>query len=238
MKMQLLVRIQESDLHVDDLKTRAESIPRESAALDAELAEAKDSLDRAKALHKELEKQQRHEELILEDKNNLLKKYDMQLFAVKTNKEYKAMLTEMDAVKADISSIEERILEILTDIDYATEEVASAEKTVREEEAAVRDNKIRLEKEMEEVRQELGKRRQMKQELIPGVDEDLYQLYEKIRKAKKNGPGAVPVLNDSCSGCYMQIPPQVVNELIAGDRIITCQSCSRILYWEENVRET
>ncbi len=236
--MQVLVRIQESDLQVDDLKARAESIPRESAALDADLAEAKDSLDRAKARYKDLEKQQRHEELILEDKNNLLKKYDTQLFAVKTNKEYKAMLAEMDAVKADISSIEERILEILTDIDYATEEVASAEKTVGDEEAAVHDRKIQLEKELEEVKQKLGERQQMKQELIPGVDEDLYQLYERIRKAKKNGPGAVPVVNDSCGGCFMQIPAQVVNELIAGDRIITCQSCSRILYWEENVRET
>ncbi len=235
--MQLLVRIQESDLQVDDLKARADSIPRESAALDAELAEAKDFLDGAKARHKELDKQQRHEELILEDKNNLLKKYDTQLFAVKTNKEYKAMLAEMDAVKADISSIEERILEILTDIDYATEEIASAEKTVREEEDAVRDNKIRLEKELQEVKQELDKRRQMRLELIPGVDEDLYQLYEKIRMAKKDGPGAVPVVNDSCGGCFMQIPAQVVNELIAGDRIITCQSCSRILYWQENVRE-
>jgi len=237
MNMQLLVRIQESDLQVDDLKARADSIPRESAALDAELAEAKDFLDGAKARHKELDKQQRHEELILEDKNNLLKKYDTQLFAVKTNKEYKAMLAEMDAVKADISSIEERILEILTDIDYATEEIASAEKTVREEEDAVRDNKIRLEKELQEVKQELDKRRQMRLELIPGVDEDLYQLYEKIRMAKKDGPGAVPVVNDSCGGCFMQIPAQVVNELIAGDRIITCQSCSRILYWQENVRE-
>ena len=235
--MQLLVRIQESDLQVDDLKARADSIPRESAALDAELAEAKDFLDGAKARHKELDKQQRHEELILEDKNNLLKKYDTQLFAVKTNKEYKAMLAEMDAVKADISSIEERILEILTDIDYATEEIASAEKTVREEEDAVRDNKIRLEKELQEVKQELDKRRQMRLELIPGVDEDLYQLYEKIRMAKKDGPGAVPVVNDSCGGCFMQIPAQVVNELIAGDRIITCQSCSRFLYWQENVRE-
>ena len=147
------------------------------------------------------------------------------------------MLAEMDAVKADISSIEERILEILTDIDYATEEIASAEKTVREEEDAVRDNKIRLEKELQEVKQELDKRRQMRLELIPGVDEDLYQLYEKIRMAKKDGPGAVPVVNDSCGGCFMQIPAQVVNELIAGDRIITCQSCSRILYWQENVRE-
>jgi len=236
--MQTLVRIQESDLETDDLKARAESIPRESAALDAELADAKDARNKAKGRLKELEKQQRHEELILEDKNTLLKKYDMQLFALKTNKEYKAMLAEIDTVKADISSTEETILEILTDIDYATEEIASAEKALQDEEAAVRDKKLQLEKELEEVKRKLSEREQLKQELIPRVDEDLYQLYERVRKAKKNGPGAVPIVNDSCGGCFMHIPAQVVNEVMAGNRIITCQSCSRILYWEENVRET
>jgi predicted nucleic acid-binding Zn-ribbon protein len=234
--MQTLVRIQESDLQVDDLKARAESIPRESAELDAELAEAKDSLERANARHKELDKQQRHEELLLEDKNTILKKYDTQLFAVKTNREYKAMLAEMGGVKAEISSIEEKILEILTDIDYATEEVAAAENHLQDEEAVVRDKKVDLEKELKEVTQNLEERGRQKQELIPSVDEELYQLYERIRTAKKNGPGAVPVVNDSCGGCFMQVPAQVVNEVIAGDRIITCQSCSRILYWKENVR--
>jgi predicted nucleic acid-binding Zn-ribbon protein len=236
MEMQTLVRIQESDLETDDLKARVESIPRESAALDAELADAKDSLSKAKERLKELEKQQRHEELILEDKNTLLKKYDTQLFALKTNKEYKAMLAEIDAVKADISSTEERILEILTDIDYATEEAASAKKGLQDEEALVHDKKLQLAKELEEVKRKLSEREQLKQELIPAVDEDLYHLYERVRKAKKNGPGAVPVVNGSCGGCFMQIPAQVVNEVMAGDRIITCQSCSRILYWKENVR--
>jgi predicted nucleic acid-binding Zn-ribbon protein len=237
MEMQTLVRIQESDLETDDLNARAEAIPRESAALDAELADAKDSLSKAKERLKELEKQQRHEELILEDKNTLLKKYDTQLFALKTNKEHKAMLAEIDTVKAEISSTEERILEILTDLDYATEERASAEKALQDEEALVRDKKLQLEKELEEVKRNLTEREQLKQELIPRVDEDLYHLYERVRRAKKNGPGAVPVVNDSCGGCFMQIPAQVVNEVMAGDRIITCQSCSRILYWEENVRQ-
>lgn len=237
MGTQTLVRIQEFDLEMDDLKARAQSIPRESAELDAELAEAKDALERAKDRLKELEKQQRHEELILDDKTALLKKYDAQLFSVKTNREYKAMLAEMDTVKAEISSIEERILEILTDMDYAKEEAESAKKALDDEEAAVREKKLELEKELEEVKRKLTQREQQKQGLIPNVEEELYQLYEKIRKAKKNGPGAVPIVNDSCGGCYMQIPPQVVNEVIAGDRIIMCQSCSRILYWEENVRE-
>ncbi len=236
--MQTLVRIQESDLEMDDLKIRAQFIPRECAELDAGVAEAKDSLDRANARLKELEKQQRHEELVLDDKTDLLKKYDAQLFSVKTNREYKAMLAEMDTVKAAISSIEEKILELLTDIDYVEEEIASADKTLQDEEAAVREKKLQLEKELEEVKQKLKEREQQKQELIPSVDEQLYQLYERIRRAKRDGPGAVPVKNDSCGGCYIQIPAQVVNELIAGDRIITCQSCSRILYWEENIRET
>ena len=237
MGIETLIKIQEIDLEADGLKERARSIPAESAELDAELADARSALETAKLKLKELEKRQRHEELILDDKTTLLKKYDQQLFSVKTNREYKAILAEMDLSKAEISSTEDRILEILTDIDYVKGEIASADESLREEEATVRERKLQLDKELEDVQQKLRDREQQKQALIPGVDEDRYGLYEKIRKAKKNGPGAVPIKNDSCSGCYIQIPAQVVNELIAGDRLITCQSCSRILYWPENVEE-
>ena len=237
MKIQTLIKIQEIDLEMDGLRERARAIPVESAELDAELAEARKALETAKAKHLELEKQQRHEELIHDDKNALLKKYDQQLFSVKTNKEYKAILAEMDLAKAEISSIEDRILELMTDIDYVKGEMASAEEALRHEEAKVAERKRELDKELENVQQQLEEREQQKQALIPRVDEDLYGLYEKIRKAKTNGPSAVPAKNDSCSGCYMQVPPQVVNELIAGDRLITCQSCSRILYWPDNAEE-
>lgn len=237
MEIQTLIKIQKLDLEMDELKKRARAIPAESAALDAELEEARTTLQAAQAKLKELEKRQRHEELLLEEKITLLKKYDQQLFSVKTNKEYKAILSEMDVVKAEISSIEDTILEVLTDIDYVKTEMAAADEALRAEETKVQEAKRRLDKELEDVHQQLADREQQKQALVPDVDEDLYQLYERIRKAKKDGPGAVPVKNDSCTGCFMQIPPQVVNELIASDRLITCQSCSRILYWPDNVEE-
>jgi len=237
MKIRTLIEIQELDLEMDDLSERARAIPVESAELDAELAQAKSAVEDAKAKHLGLEKQQRHEELILDDKNALLKKYDQQLFSVKTNKEYKAILAEMDLAKAEISSIEDRVLQLMTDIDYVNGEMASASETLRDEEAKVAERKRELDGELETVQRDLKDREQKKQTLISDVDEDLYVLYERIRKAKTNGPGAVPIKNDSCSGCYMQIPAQVVNEVIAGDRLITCQSCSRILYWPENVEK-
>ncbi len=237
MKIRTLIKIQELDLEMDGLRKRARAIPVESAKLDAELAQARNAVEAAKAKHLGLEKQQRHEEMILDDKNTLLKKYDQQLFSVKTNKEYKAILAEMDLARAEISSIEDRILELMTDLDYVNSETASASQTLREEEAKVAERKRELDAELETVQRDLKDREQKKQTLIPDVDEDLYVLYERIRKAKTNGPGAVPIKNDSCSGCFMQIPAQVVNEVIAGDRLITCQSCSRILYWPENVEQ-
>jgi len=236
-EIQPLIKIQKLDLEMDELRKRMRAIPAESAALDAELEEARSALQATQAKLKELEKRHRHEELVLEEKATLLKKYDQQLFSVKTNKEYKAILSEIDVVKAEISSIEDTILEILTDIDYVKAEIAAADETLRTEETKVQEAKLGLEKELQDMQRRLADREQRKQALVPEVDEDLYELYERIRKAKKDGPGAVPVKNDSCTGCFMQIPPQVINELMASDRIITCQSCSRILYWPDNVEE-
>ncbi|MDD5756941.1 MAG: C4-type zinc ribbon domain-containing protein [bacterium] len=38
--------------------------------------------------------------------------------------------------------------------------------------------------------------------------------------------------NNSCGGCHMTLPPQVVNEVRKLDRLVLCESCSRILFWK------
>ncbi|OQX53470.1 MAG: hypothetical protein B5M54_06840 [Candidatus Aminicenantes bacterium 4484_214] len=57
-------------------------------------------------------------------------------------------------------------------------------------------------------------------------------MYHKIA-AKRQGIALSPVHDEFCSLCHMRIRPQVINELKAGQTIILCENCGRILYWEE-----
>ena len=65
---------------------------------------------------------------------------------------------------------------------------------------------------------------------MPNVEARLLKQYERILKGLE-GLALVPVVHNSCGGCHMELPPQVVNETQLHDKWIVCESCARILYW-------
>ena len=86
-------------------------------------------------------------------------------------------------------------------------------------------------KRIAELEKELSRCLEQRGSTASKVDAGLLSMYERIRKAK-DGLAFVLVKGSTCQGCFMELPPQVVNELMKGDKIVTCERCSRLLYWE------
>jgi uncharacterized protein len=61
------------------------------------------------------------------------------------------------------------------------------------------------------------------------VEERLLTAYERIRNSYRNGLAVVPVLRDSCGGCFNIIPPQRQAEIHQRKKIIVCEHCGRVL---------
>jgi hypothetical protein len=66
----------------------------------------------------------------------------------------------------------------------------------------------------------------------------LLRIYTRIRNSKKSGAALVPMRQEVCGGCHMYLRPQIVNEIMAGEKIHTCQHCGRLLYHPENFEES
>ena len=49
----------------------------------------------------------------------------------------------------------------------------------------------------------------------------------------KEGLAMVPVRQNACGGCHLNLPPQVINEIQMKTELVFCESCARILYIEE-----
>ena len=105
--------------------------------------------------------------------------------------------------------------------------------------ASIKADKIQeeLSKKKEGIFQEKGKAEEKlkdlqaeREELLPKIPSDQIKLYNQISKTK-NGIVLSPVTEEFCSMCHMRVRPQMVNELIAGTQIITCENCGRILYY-------
>ncbi len=75
-----------------------------------------------------------------------------------------------------------------------------------------------------------------RKEIASQVRGDLISRYELIF-SRRGGTAVVEVSGGICQGCYMNIPPQLWNEIIKSDKVNLCPSCQRILYHKPAMEE-
>ena len=92
--------------------------------------------------------------------------------------------------------------------------------------------KKKTEEELHSLDEEIFACQKNLQGLSGDIERDLMKKYEIIKK-RKNGLAVVAVLKGVCSGCHLNIPPQMYNELLKSDHILSCPNCNRIIYWDE-----
>jgi predicted nucleic acid-binding Zn-ribbon protein len=232
-KLKELLNVQEIDLRIMSLSQEKEILPLELEKFNEAVNGAEAKIKSLEEEHNSLIKERRQEERDLEEKNETRKKFQEQLYQLKSNKEYTALLHEIENVKNEIDKLEEEVLLYMEKIEDKEKKLAEENKAVqikrRELEEATEMTEGKL-AEIEEKLKELQKDRGEKLSRVPG---EIFNQYERIRRAR-NGIGIVAIRNNACQGCYMELPPQVINETKLGERLITCESCNRILYLDKN----
>ncbi|MDL1969942.1 MAG: C4-type zinc ribbon domain-containing protein [Candidatus Desulfofervidaceae bacterium] len=235
-----LIKLQELDLQITQISQKMKTEPEALLTLKQELAKAQEELAEAQKELAEKEKIKKDAEWELEECENRIKKSKQKMLEVKTNKEYQALLTEIDELEKMSSEWEEKILVALEEIEKAKKNVAEREKKVKELEQRLSEAKKRLESAFTNLKKELVELRKKREEMVQTVPEDLLRRYDFIRE-RRNGRAVVAVDAEVCEGCNMHIPPQQYNELLRSDKFMTCPTCQRIIYWKgilENNGET
>lgn len=232
--MENLLKLQSLDLRIEQCKIREQEIPRQKSKfkvqrdrLDAELAESE---QRVKALQLE----QRDCEGVIEQRHAQINKYNGQLLAVKKNEEYQALLHEIEAEKKQIAQREERVIAILLEIDEAKAKLAEDQARIDAERKNIDAECAKIDAELAEAVKERKALEAKRAPLVEACDDKMFRQYERIRHNKKQGAAIVPLLGGTvCGGCHMQITPQMINEVMAG-QVQACRSCGRLLYFSEN----
>jgi predicted nucleic acid-binding Zn-ribbon protein len=88
---------------------------------------------------------------------------------------------------------------------------------------------------MESLEEDLRSLEMERDRLRAVIEEELLKRYSFIRE-RKGGVAVSPVIKGVCQACHLDIPPQQFNELIRGDKLMTCPNCIRIIYWGEDER--
>ncbi len=227
-----LVSLQELDSEIYVLNNEKEIKPLEIKAMETSFEAKKQSLAALEQKSLDLHKQRKDKELELASKEEAAKKLQAQLYSLKTNKEYQTMLQQIQDAKADSGLVEEKILMLFEDSDKIKKEIEQENIKIKEEEKIFIEQKKNVEIRIKEIDQRLSVLSAQRKEVTPGLDAKVFLQYERILNSR-DGLGIVSVKNNACSGCNMNVPPQVINLIKMYEDTITCEVCNRILYIKE-----
>lgn len=225
-----LIQLQDLDIEMRNTSLLLEELPRQIKEIDKKVEESLKVVQDAKDKLAQNQKTRRDLEGEVQDLKGKITKYKRQLNEVRTNKEYSFLLKEIEETQVRVDSLEEQIIGEMLAADDIEKEIKSADQKameIQKELTKQKDDILKKKKELEDEKETLQKK---KEELLPKVPSDQINLYNQIF-TKKNGIVLSPLRDEFCSMCHMRIRPQMVNELIAGSKIILCENCGRILYY-------
>lgn len=233
LKQQLsnLVKLQTIDTEIYTLRSEKESKPAQIKELETLFEEKKQHLATLEKKLLDLQKQRKDMELELASKEGNIKKLQSQLYSLKTNKEYQAMLQQIDGAKADSSLIEDQILELFDQADNIKTETELEKKKLKDEENTFNAEKKKIEDRIKEIDGRLAQLEGQRKQASPDIEPKVLAQYERILH-NRDSLAIVSVKDNTCQGCNMFVPPQVINLIKMYERIVTCEVCNRMLYIE------
>jgi predicted nucleic acid-binding Zn-ribbon protein len=231
-QIQILIELQGFDEEIFRLRKELALQPGKIRALEEGFKRKEEETRAAGSDLQKLQLEHKSKDNDLKSKEDAVKKLQTQLYQIKTNKEYTAMDTEIKNARADCSMLEEDIINLLDKIDEAEKLKGERNKLLKEEQENVEAEKKKINEETKRIEGELATLTTQRDALAEKVNKTLLSKYERILYGK-DGLAMVPVKNDACQGCFLDLPPQVINMIKMKQELIFCESCARILYIDE-----
>ena len=231
-QLQFLIELQKLDRRIFEIQDQQLKIPEQIKQSQAPLLEASKRLKALREASETLAKEHRNSERDLTTQEEHIQKIRGRLTELKTNKEYQAHLFEIELARKKKDALEETVLGVLERIEQNQNEIKELEQIVREAEQVFERDKAQFEELTTSLEKELASLNQQQKEVAALLDAPEYARYTKLRSLRK-GFAVAQVRDGACSGCRLQLPPQLVAEIKRGEQLLSCSYCHRILYWEE-----
>jgi predicted nucleic acid-binding Zn-ribbon protein len=229
-ELEKLVDLQKTDTNIRRLKKSIETAEERRAGIEQEfeqhafsIREIQGNRDRLNTERADLERQ------IAENKT-YLERADRNLKHAQNQKEYETAMRETDAIQKQIAAFEAQIIEKMTGLEEVEKELESRADEINsldaKRDAALAEFDTQIAAERAELDDELKRRN----EVFVTLPAQLASVYNRLAQRSRDGIAVAEVVNGSCSACFMSLRPQMQVEVKRGDQIITCESCTRILY--------
>jgi predicted nucleic acid-binding Zn-ribbon protein len=230
-----LYQLQEVLIEAQEKTEKRSRTPEHLAHIEAAYREARQQREETeRTLVRAAERKKMLESEIL-DLNEKLKKYQAQLQTVKTNREYGALLNELDVVKRDVRTREDEILALEEAAAAASAELERRNEAFPAEEAGYEEQMKEWRAEQAVLSAEIEKAEAQAKALRAELDARLLSTFDRLARVRAGVAVAkvdmVGAQTAACSSCHVRLRPQLLSDLRLGRETVTCESCKRILYW-------
>ncbi|NMC42739.1 MAG: hypothetical protein GYA46_02375, partial [candidate division Zixibacteria bacterium] len=123
--LELLLKLQNIDYDLGELERSKEYIPDMMDNLRREIDDSRERLETTREEMAKARLEQKDVELQLGERQDKLRKLQERMMAIKTNKEYDALVAEIDQVKRDIGELESRGMALLEYVENHENEINS-----------------------------------------------------------------------------------------------------------------
>lgn len=202
---------------------RISELEKEFEAFEGEYLSKKAEHENATKMHKEIE-------AAIADLEGRLNRQKSRQGDIKTNKEYQAVVKEIEETKKEISRNEDSALELMHTMEKLGGELEQLEKDVAEKRKKLEEDKAVLEQETSRLKSRLDRLEEIRQKVRDRIEPDLLKRTDFLL-LKQAGIAVSSVENGVCQVCHMNIPPQKFIELQRDDALLQCPHCRRFLYW-------
>jgi uncharacterized protein len=225
-----LFELQAADSEIRKLQQEVAALPKRVAAIEQKLAGTKAHLEKARAASKTDESNKKKFEAAIQDFQSKISKYRDQSLDVKTNEQYRALLEEIQFAEQEIRISEDRILEVMVNLEVREKDVKAVEAELKAGTAEVEKEKEQAHRVTAEDQKKLAEWNATRDGLRRGIPEDLLRHYERVMKFR--GSGLAEAREQKCMGCQVLLRPQTYNEVRIAEKVVLCESCQRILYFD------
>ncbi|MBI1324953.1 nucleic acid-binding protein [bacterium] len=218
------------------IRDRLVGVPKAVAARSGMVAKKQEAVDKAKKDLQQVKVTKASKESQRKSIHQKMDDYASKLLSVKKNDEYKAIQNEIAVLKSQVNKVDDEII----DCELEIETREAAVKAVEGELKKVQDDLAAFQKQAEDARPadeaKLAELSQAVAEAEAIIPVDLRDKYQRIIRQK--GADALAIVEEgACTGCFMSVTSQMLNDLINCDTLVFCRSCGRVLYMAEEAEK-
>jgi len=227
-----LLKLQKNETETAKIQHLLNNIPRKISVLDARLAEYEQKITDCESDQSELKKKYSDNEAEARLNSDRIERSQAKLHAVKTNKEYQALLKEISEAKAINSRIEDEMLADLERTEANEIRIKATKDEYMREAEKINAEKESIRNQAAKIQAELVQFESERERISQMIEPELLERFNKIKTMIPDNRVITAVVDAVCGGCNMSIMPQTYNELQRSEKLMFCPHCQRIIYHE------